>query len=108
MINTTSFVGKSFNFGYGLSDVHNLIGAQIKLGLPLCKLNRRTYISFRNCEVENFNHELNDRLGVSNFSENRDVNGRYETFTNTFSQVTDKYAPLKKKNMSFKTCAIYE
>ena len=83
----------------------------MKLDIPLCKPKWRTYRSFRNFDVENFNHELNDRQCVSNFPENEDVNEMYETyetFTNTLSQVTDKYAPLKKKKMSFKTCAIYE
>ena len=108
LTNNTSYVGISFNFGCGLSDVHNLIGVQMKLDIPLCKPRWRTYRSFRNFDVGNFNHELNDRLGVSNFSENRDVNEMYETFTNTLSQVTDKYAPLKKEKLSFKTCAICE
>ena len=69
----------------------------MKLDIPLCKPRWRTYRSFRNFDVENFNHELNDRLDVSNLLENRDDNEMYETFTNTLSQVTDKYAPLKKK-----------
>ena len=68
----------------------------MNLDIPLCKPRWRAYRSFRNFDVGNFNHELNDRLDVSNFSENN-VNEMCETFTNTLSQVTDKYAPLKKK-----------
>ena len=56
-----------------------------------------TYRSFRNYDVENFNHELFERLGDLKFSENRDVNEMYETFTNTLSKVADKYAPLKRE-----------
>ena len=31
LIISTSYIGKTFNFGCGLSDVHNLIGVQLKL-----------------------------------------------------------------------------
>ena len=44
--------------------------------------------------VEHFNHELN----YLNFSENIDVNEMYESFTNTFSKITDRHTQLKKKN----------
>ena len=55
LTNNTSYVGKSFNFGCGLSDVHNLIGVQMKLDIPLCKPRWQTYRSFRNFDVENSN-----------------------------------------------------
>ena len=61
LTDNTSYVGKSFNLGCGLSDVHNLIGVQMKLDIPLCNPRWQTYRSFRNFDVENFNHELNDR-----------------------------------------------
>ena len=78
----------------------------MKLDIPLCKPRWRTYRSFKNFDVGNY-HELNGRLGVSNFSENRDVNEMYETFTNTLSQVTDKYAPIEKeKNVFQNLCHI--
>ena len=93
----TSYVGKTFNFGCGLSDVHNLIGVQLKLDVPLSKARWRTYRSFRNFDGDNFKCELNKRLVSINFSENKDVNEMYETFTSIISEVTDKYAPLKKK-----------
>ena len=66
-----------------------------------------TYSSFRNYDVESFNHELKERLGDLKFSGNRDVNEMYETFTNTLYKVTDKYAPLKKeKNVFLNLCHI--
>ena len=71
LTNNTSYVGKTFNFGCGLDDVHKLIGVQMNLDIPLCKPTWRTYRSFSNFDFENFNHESNDRLGVSNFSEKR-------------------------------------
>ena len=57
----------------------------------------RTYRFFRNFDVENFNCELNERLVSLIFSKNKDVNEMYETFTSIISEITDKYAPLKKK-----------
>ena len=62
LTNSTSYIGKTFNFGCGLSDVHNLIGVQLKLDVPLSKPRWRTYRSFRNFDVENFKCELNKRL----------------------------------------------
>ena len=53
----------------------------------------RTYRSFRNFDVENFNYELNERVVDLNFTENRNMNERYERyeiFTNTISEVTDQ------------------
>ena len=101
LTNSTSYIGKTFNFGCGLSDVHNLIGVQLKLDIPLSKPRWRTYRSFRNFDVENFKCELNKRLVSVIFSENKDVSEMYETFTSIISEVTDKYAPVKKKKMSF-------
>ena len=40
--NSTSYVGKTFNFGCGLSNVHNLIEVQLKLDVPLSKPRWRT------------------------------------------------------------------
>ena len=97
LINSTSYIGKTFNFGCGLSDVHNHIGVQLKLDVPLSKPRWRTDRSFRNFDVENYNCELNERLASLNFSENKDVNKMYEIFTSIISEVIDKYDPLKKK-----------
>ena len=58
LTNNTSNVGKSFNFGCGLSEVYNLIGVQIKLDIPLWKPRWRAYRSFRNFDVGHFNHEF--------------------------------------------------
>ena len=58
LTNSTSYVGKTSNFGCGLSDVHNLIEVLLKLDVPLTKPRWRTYKSFRNFDVENFNFEL--------------------------------------------------
>ena len=97
LTNSTSYIGKPFNFGCGLSVVHILIGVQLKLDVRLSKPRWRTYRSFRNFDVENFKCELNKRLVSLNFSENKDVSEMYKTFTSITSEVTDKYAPLKKK-----------
>ena len=97
LINSTSYIGKTFNFGCGLSDVHNLIGVQLKFDIPLSKPRWRTYRSLKNFDVENFNCDLNERLVDLNLSGNKDVSEMYETFTSIISEVTDKYAPLKKK-----------
>ena len=40
LTNSTFYIGKIFNFGCGLSDVHNLIGAQLKLDVPFSKIKR--------------------------------------------------------------------
>ena len=56
------YFGKTLNFNCGLSDVHNLIGFQLKIDVPSHKPRWRNYSSFKNIDVENFNIELGSRL----------------------------------------------
>ena len=97
LVNHASFIGKSFNFNCGLSDVHNLIGFQLNIDVPSNKSNWRKYRSFKNFDIESFNTELGSKLSQIDFSEGRNVNEMYEDFTNTITSVTDKFAPQKVK-----------
>ena len=97
LVNNTSFIGKTFNFNCGLSDVHNLIGFQLNIDIPSSKPKWRNYRSFKNFDFVNFNVELGSRLSQIDFSDDRNIIERYEDFTNTVTSVTDKYAPQKVK-----------
>ena len=97
LVNHASFIGKTFNFNCGLSDVHNLIGFQLNIDVPSNKSNWRNSRSFKNFDVESFNIELGSKLSQIDFSEGRNVNEMYEDFTNTITSVTDKFAPQKVK-----------
>ena len=99
LVNHASFIGKTFNFNCGLSDVHNLIGFQLNIDVPSNKSNWRKYRSFKNFDVESFNTELGSKLSQIDFSEGRNVNEMYEDFTHTITSVTDKFAPQKVKKM---------
>ena len=97
LVNDTFFIGKTFNFNCGLSDVHNLIGFQLNIDIPSSKPKWRNYRSFKNFDIVNFNVELGSRLSQIDFSDDRNISERYEDFTNTVTSVTDKYAPQKVK-----------
>ena len=60
---------------------------------------RCTYRSFRNFDIVNFNMDLESNLSQIIFSEENDINETYEAFTNAILSVTNKHAPLKKKNI---------
>ena len=99
LVNHASFIGKTFSFNCGLTDVHNLIGFQLNIDLPSTKSNWRNYRSFKKIDVESFNIELGSKLSQIDFSKGRNVNEMYGDFTNTITSVTDKFAPQKvKKN----------
>jgi len=100
LTNCKSLVFKSCNFSCGLSDVHNIICCQLKLENQTNKTKFCYYRSYKNFDVDKFNHELNDKM--STLDMNGDVNTDYEKFSNVLLNLTDKHAPLKQKKMLHK------
>ena len=65
-------------------------------------------IGIKNFNVENFNVELDSRLSEIDFSEDGNVNELYEVFTSIVLNVTDKYAPQKRKTLHTQTRSLHE
>ena len=99
LTNNKSFISKTCNFNCGLSDVHNIIGAQLKHSIPVHGPKFRSYRSFKNFDIDKFNQDLVDEMSCLDYNNN--VNEIYNDFSHKFSNIADKHAPIKKrKNIS--------
>ena len=56
------------------------------------------YRSFRNFDVDLFNNDLSNKLNDIILGET-DINNRYENFSDVFTELANKHAPVKKKRI---------
>ena len=92
-------VFKTCNFSCGLSDVHNIVGCQLKTECNQFKKQYLQYRSFKNFNAEDFNKELSEELNMLNT--NVDMNTAYDNFSNILVNLSNKHAPIKKKKNRF-------
>ncbi|CAG2239474.1 PLG [Mytilus edulis] len=78
LTNQENKCGKRCNFGCGLSDVHNLIGVQIKCERPNIKPKYRKCRSFKNFDVNDFLSDLNELNW--DVDPHNNINTEYENF----------------------------
>ena len=87
------------NFSSGLSDVHNVIACQLKFEIPENKSRWCDYRSFKYFDNDAFNDDLQNTLNLSAFQDSGNVHLAYQNFSNTFLDIANKHAPLKKKKV---------
>lgn len=88
---------KNFNFGTGISDVHNFIGVQLKCDLPKNYPKTKLCRSFKNFDENDFLLDLeNYDFNISSFE---NVNEAYKNFSEQFLKVADKHAPFKERKI---------
>ena len=86
----------SITFETGLSDHHHMIGTLIKTHLVRLKPKRIEYRSYKKFSEVEFLEDLKN--ADFNFLEN-DPDFNYESLVNKFSELVNKHAPLKFKNL---------
>ena len=96
---TVSKIGGTCNFSSGLSDVHNVIACQLKFEIPENKSRWCNYRSFKHFDNDSFNNDLQNTLNLSAFQDSGNVHLAYQNFSNTFLDIANKHAPLKKKKV---------
>ena len=96
---TVSKIGGTCNFSSGLSDVHNVIACQLKFEIPENKSRWCNYRSFKHFDNDAFNNDLQNTLNLSAFQDSGNVHLAYQNFSNTFLDIANKHAPLKKKKV---------
>ena len=99
LTNKSDLVHKTLNFNCGLSDFHNMVCVQLKSEVQQTKTNYTTYRSFRSLDTDNFNSDLETKLSQLEYNTSNDLNHIYDNFSQSFIEVVDKHAPLKKRKM---------
>ncbi|XP_071127695.1 uncharacterized protein [Mytilus edulis] len=97
LTNQENKCGKRCNFGCGLSDVHNLIGVQIKCERPNIKPKYRKCRSFKNFDVNDFLSDLNELNW--DVDPHNNINTEYENFNKKFIETANKHAPFKERKI---------
>jgi hypothetical protein len=95
-----SCIGETCNFNCGLSDVHNMVGLQLKEEVPPNKMKWSTYRSFKNFDINIFHQKLEEEFIHSNINDELDVNQLYNNFSEKLVNVANICAPLKKKKLN--------
>ena len=76
----------------GISDCHNLISVTIKGNVHVQKLQKITYRSYKNIDIDNFNLDL-DQIELSyteNITTSEQVNDGYIQYINAFTKCLEQ------------------
>jgi hypothetical protein len=96
LTNRKNLLQNATNFNCGLSDVHDIISAQMKSDMPSTKKPFKTYRSYQQLNEEKFLQDL-EQANLTTLIENEDnVNEAYNTFHTKLMGIVDNHMPVKK------------
>ena len=97
LTNRKNLLQNTTNLYCGLSDVHNIISAQMKSDMPSTKKPFKTYRSYKQLNEEKFLQDL-EQANLTTLIENEDnVNEAYNTFHTKLMDIVDNHMPMKKR-----------
>ena len=97
LTNRKNLLQNTTNLYCGLSDVHNIISAQMKSDMPSTKKPFKTYRSYKQLNEEKFLQDL-EQANLTTLIENEDnVNEAYNTFHTKLMGIADNHIPMKRR-----------
>ena len=97
LTNSKNLLQNITNFNCGLSDVHNIISAQIKSNIPPIKEQFKQYRSYKQLNEEEFIKDLNQANISNKIDQENDINAAYNYFQTKVTTVIDQHIPMKKR-----------
>ena len=99
LTNNSSLCFNTHNIPTGISDCHNLISTTIKGNLPGEQRKPVSYRSYRNFDLEVFNHDIGkiNIPDLTNVTTEQQVNDAYMSYEHQVINTLNKHAPIKSR-----------